>query len=302
MNNNQITKYESKAQKIRAKRGSDFESLILRKSSIDWTDEINPIQDKHTSKYWLADSVNHNHKIFLELTTSVKDTKESKIIIESETYKYHYPDYTFVVGIKRASNPRKHDGEDSFIDHLKQTPTIDQVLIGEEEILKFMDKPYYNKQSTINNKNTGDNMLENTSKLVMDTLLYGASKGDSNGVNNLIKMLEPNANRITKTKEKSKTPLKAKARKREEFRNSLLQGVKPTEAVMTLGELVRQNWTNPKSGAELFFSSKKATQMLDDGVQLYGMSYDRPSKWRIKKSDVGKYFAKEILMEETISV
>ena len=42
--------------------------------------------------------------------------------------------------------------------------------------------------------------------------------------------------------------------------------------------------------------------MLDDGVQLYGMSYERPSKWRIKKSDVGKYFAKEILMEETISV
>ena len=121
MNNKRITKYESKAQKVRAKRGSDFESKILRKSSIHWSDNLTPIQDKHTSKHWVADSVNHNHKVFLELTTCVKDTKESKIIIESETYKYHYPDYKFVVGIKRASNPRKSDGEDSFIDHLKQT-------------------------------------------------------------------------------------------------------------------------------------------------------------------------------------
>ena len=289
MNNKKITKYESKAQKVRAKRGNDFESMILRKSSNDWVEVDTHISDINTSKNWLADSVNYNHKIFLELTTCVKDTKESKIIIESKTYKHHHPDYKFVVGIKRASNPRKSDGEDSFIDHLKQTPTIDQVLIGEEEILKFMDKPYYNKQSTINNKNTGDNMLENTSKLVMDTLLYGASRGDSNGLNNLIKMLEPNANRITPTKRKSRfKKLTAKARKREEIRDSLLQ-VDPPEAVMTLGELVKMNWDNPKSGTELFFSSKKATEMIDDGVQLFGLKDERCSNWKIKTSDATHY-------------
>ena len=52
MNNKKITKYESKAQKVRAKRGNDFESMILKKSSNDWVEVDTHISDINTSKNW----------------------------------------------------------------------------------------------------------------------------------------------------------------------------------------------------------------------------------------------------------
>ena len=169
----------SKLQSERHKHGGEWEDKILSMSSSKWESCDLNLDDLETTKTWNVDLVNHEDKIFLELTTSVKDGKEAKVIIESKVYRHHYPDYKFVVGVKKVSGKRS-DGLNSHIDHLNQTSTIDQVLIGEEEVLKFMRKPFYNKRVTINNKTQGVVMNNNT--IVMDTILYGASMGNRNGV------------------------------------------------------------------------------------------------------------------------
>jgi len=154
--------YESKLQLARNKNGNKWEDKILLMSSSKWENCDLTLDDLETTKTWNCDLVNHEDKIFLELTTSVKDAKEAKSIIESKVHKHHYPDYKFVMGIKKISKKGKRlDGLNSHIDHLNQTSTIDQVLIGEEEVLKFMRKPFYNKQVTINNKKQGVTMKSN---------------------------------------------------------------------------------------------------------------------------------------------
>ena len=277
-----VSIHESEAQKIRHKRGCNFEKMIMFKSSNEWNEikNENSISDLTTTKMWKCDVVNHKHKIYMELTTCVKDTKESKIIIESKTYKYHFPDYKFVVGIEKIKNPRKTDNLDSFIDHLKQTPTIDLVLVGEDEILKFMNKPKFKKQ----NKRRMNRMNNNT--LLMETLLHGAKNGDSNGVKSLLNIFGVKEQRkTTKTSDKKR---RSEVKKQEWFRENLLNPIHcKNEETQSLGDLSKKWWK--KSQASRFFGSLAATKAKEDRVKLFGNPNDYPSSWRMKTSDSIKY-------------
>ena len=277
-----VSIHESEAQKIRHKRGCNFEKMIMFKSSNEWNEikNENSIPDLHTSKKWVADVVNHKHKIHMELTTCVKDTKESKIIIESKTYKHHFPDYKFVVGIEKIKNPRKTDNLDSFIDHLKQTPTIDLVLVGKDEILKFMDKPKFQNQ----NKRRMNRMNNNT--LLMETLLHGAKNGDSNGVKSLLNIF--GVKKQIKTT-KSHNGKIAQNKKRRYFEENLLNPNNfENEKTHSIGDITKKLWG--KSDAPRFFGSAMATEAKNNGVKLIGNSSDKPGSWRIKTSDSLKYF------------
>ena len=100
--------------------------------------------------------------ILIELTTSCGDTKEAKTIREAELFKKANPNSKFVVGLKKIKSNkgkgRVSDGLDSHYDHLIKHPAIDNVLLGEEEIIKFFIKPFWNKQEKINKlKNNNNN-------------------------------------------------------------------------------------------------------------------------------------------------
>tara|TARA_A100001011_G_scaffold305042_1_gene319505 strand:- start:42 stop:902 length:861 start_codon:yes stop_codon:yes gene_type:complete len=273
---------ESEVQKARKTNGTKFEKMIMSKASNDWivlkSEDV--IRDLTTTKMWNCDVVNHKQKIFLELTTSVKDGKESKIINESKTYKHHYPEYKFVVGIEKIHNPRKRDNLDAHIDHLKQTPTIDSVLIGKDEILKFMDKPKFKKQ----NKRRMNRM--NNNALLMETLLHGAKNGDSNGVKSLLNIFGVKEQRkTTKTNNKKR---RSEVKKQEWFRENLMNLIHcENEETQSLGDLSKEWWG--KSQASRFFSSLAATKAKEDRVKLFGNPNGYPSSWRIKTSDSLKY-------------
>jgi hypothetical protein len=107
--------------------------------------------------------------ILIELTTSCGDTKEAKTIREATLFKENNPGSKFVVCLKRIKSNkgkgRVSDGKDSHYDHLIKHPDIDNVLVGEEEIIKFFIKPTWDKQEKINKlKNKMKNKTKQTKK------------------------------------------------------------------------------------------------------------------------------------------
>jgi hypothetical protein len=279
----------SKVQSDRKKNGEKWQHKILSISSSKWENCKLRLDDLETTKTWNCDLVNHKDKIFLELTTSAKDGKESKVILESRVYKHHYPDYKFVVGIKKIPKDsiRKSDGLNSVVDHLNQTPTIDQVLIGEEEILKFMNKPFYNKKITINNKPTGVVMTSST--LLMDTILHGASMGNTDGVTKLVEMMSTSKPKPPKSKPKGKTN-QASARKREYFMDTLQRPDLVSEPTMSTANVLVKMGKDPKD-FERFMQSKEATAMMNGGVKMIHQSPtgNLSERYHLKVSDVDKY-------------
>ena len=283
---NDLKKIERELQSKIKKNGEKWEHKMLSMSSSKWEDCKLHLDDLETTKIWNCDLVNHKDKIFLELTTSAQDGKESKVIVESKVYKYHYPDYKFVVGVKELpkGNIRKSDGLNSIIDHFKQTSTIDQVLVGEEEVLKFMSKPFFNKQITINNKTKG--VIPMTSNiLIMDTLLHGASKNDVNGVTKLAEIMS--AGKV-KSSTQSTGGSDAAKKKRQYFESSALKPSENTEPTSSIREILTE-WGQIESSGDVsrFFSSKEATKMMNKKVKMIDMGEGYiPDRYHFKKSDV----------------
>ena len=281
----------SDLQSERNTNGNKWEHKMLSMSSSEWEDCKLRLDDLETSKTWNCDLVNHKDKIFLELTTSIKAEKVSNVRTESQVYKYHYSDYKFVVGIKEISKKgqRKSDGLNSHIDHLNQTSNIDQVLVGEEEILKFMRKPFFNKQVTINNKIKGVIMTTSNNTLIMDTLLHGASKGDVNGVTKLVEMMTSSKLNSSVSKPKAKSN-QASARKREYFMNTLQRPDLVSEPTMSTANVLVKMGQKPND-FERFMQSKEATAMMSGGVKMIHKSPtgNLSEQYHLKVSDVDKY-------------
>ena len=280
----------SKLQSERHKHGGEWEDKILSMSSSKWESCYLNLDDLETTKTWNVDLVNHEDKIFLELTTSCKDGKEAKVIIESKVHKHHYPDYKFVMGVQKVSGKRL-DGLNSHIDHLNQTQTIDQVLIGEEEILKFMNKPFYNKKITINNKPTG--VVMTSSALLMDTILHGASMGNTDGVTKLIEMMSGNNKSKTRPspKKKAKNCGKgAQERKKKYFLNTAVGGVKSnfTQSIAKINEDTLNVNGKQKRSLDRFFGSKLATSLKKMGVKMIdtGSEKKNPDRYHFNVSDI----------------
>ena len=275
----------SDIQAARNKDGNKWEYKLISLTS-GWEKVTEPVNDLVISKTWKADLVNHQKKIYLEATTHAKYEKVSNIRIEAETYKYHYPNYKFVVGIKSfGDDERKSDGLCAVFDHLVQIKNIDQVLVGEEEVLKFMNKPFY--EQNMNNKTKGVIMNNNT--IVMDTILYGAELGKSNAVLKLVDIFS--GKQPTTSSSKSKGIKEAMVRKREYFMTNLDEGVltEPTQSICKVltkmgktGDAVRD--------LNRFFSSKEATMMMGGGVKMIDKKVgNQPDRYHFRLSDVEQY-------------
>lgn len=277
----------SKLQSERHKHGGEWEDKILSMSSSKWESCDLNLDDLETTKTWNVDLVNHEDKIFLELTTSCKDGKEAKVIIESKVYKHHYPDYKFVVGIKKVSGKRS-DGLNSHIDHLNQTSTIDQVLIG-EEVLKFMRKPFYNKRVTINNKTQGVVMNNNT--IVMDTILYGAKIGDQDGVTKLIELMSEKTTKKSSKPKSKNSSRNAAINKRKYFMKTVQDSDLVSEPTMSLSNVLVDKMGQKPNDFERFMQSKEATSMMKGEVRMIDKNPGSKlsERYHLRVSDVEKY-------------
>jgi len=277
----------SKIQSDRIKHGGEWEDKILSMSSSKWENCDLTLVDLETTKKWICDLVNHEDKIFLELTTSCKDGKEAKVIIESKVHKHHYPDYKFVMGVQKVSCKRL-DGLNSHIDHLNQTSTIDQVLIGEEEILKFMNKPFYNKKITINNKPTGVVMTSST--LLMDTILHGASIGNKDAVTKLVEMMSTSKPKPPKSKPKGKLN-QSSAKKRTYFMNNLDTSDLVSEPTQSIADVLENKMGQSRGDFERFMQSKEATSMMKNNVTMIEKNPNEKlsERYHLRVSDVEKY-------------
>lgn len=183
-----MNKIISLAQEDRNKNG-DWENEIIKLGQpygvIDARKD--EVIDPLTGKYFKLDA--RLNDILIELTTSCGDTKEAKIIREAELFKKIYPDSKFVVCLKRIKSNkgkgRVRDGLDSHYDHLIKHPYIDNVLLGEEEIIRFFINPFWdkeekikklinaNKQININNNNIGDNNMDFKQSVIEQAIKNG---------------------------------------------------------------------------------------------------------------------------------
>ena len=241
--------------------------------------------------------------ILIELTTSCGDTKEAKTIREAELFKKANPNSKFVVGLKKIKSNkgkgRVSDGLDSHYDHLIKHPAIDNVLLGEEEIIKFFIKPFWNKQEKINklkNNNNNKKILSNKgeSNMKFDQLVireaikisdmdpiefllaYGSNSttyvGDMNSMSKLEKRKAKQIDRRVSLCENALTLLDLKG--------------EATQSVRQLAETYGKQADLGK-----FISSAMATRMIEDNVKMVqntDAKYDR-DRWHITQSVIDKY-------------
>ena len=175
-------------------------------------------------------------------------------------------------------------------DQLLQVKEVDQVLVGEDEIIKFMNKPFYNKKLTTNNKTQGDVMNNNT--LIMDTILHGATIGNTDGVTKLVEMMSAPKSKPSKSKPKKKSynGKEATKRKKEYFLDTVVKGAasNQTQSIAEInGDTLNVNGKHKRS-LDRFFGSKLATSLKQSGVKMIdtGDGKKNPDRYHFRISDV----------------
>ena len=139
----------SKKQSEKNCAGREWEDRLLSLTSnpgwkrVDTPKEYAP--DIEVIKTWKNDLVHHGEKIFMEAATSPKYEKVSNIRFEAKAYKKKFPDYMFVVAVKAFPTQRKSDGMSPMYDHLLQAKEVDHIVVGEDEVIKFMNNPLFDK-------------------------------------------------------------------------------------------------------------------------------------------------------------
>ena len=287
----------ARSQALRSNGGIEWEeSMIDSGKSYGVVDARKEYVTSSTGgKVYLDGLINNN--IMLELTTSASHAKLAIIQKQSRLWKEEYPNKKFVVGVKVIKNPRKIDGKDAVYDQLLKTEAIDNVLVGEEEILKFFIKPFWNKEEKINKlKNKNKKILSNKgeSNMKFDQLVIreAMKTSDMDPVSFLIAYGSSNTTYVGDMNNMSKAE-KRKARQIDR-RVSLCEDAltildlkgEPTQSVRQLAE------THGKQ-ADLgkFISSAMATRMIEDKVKMVqdtDAKYDR-DRWHITQSVIDKY-------------
>ena len=155
----------SYAQSVRNKNGKDWEKPLFQYGKPYGLIECKDIKVYclETGKSWSVDGL-LNDMIFVEMTTNVSDGKEAKIILESRAFKRKYPNHKFVVFIKVNKYTRKSDGLNAHYDHLIRCKTIDNVLVGWDEVTKFIQEPVWDKELKIS-KLTNNTKPNNKSQI-----------------------------------------------------------------------------------------------------------------------------------------
>lgn len=287
----------ARSQALRSNGGIEWEeSMINSGKSYGVVDARKEYVTSSTGgKVYLDGLINNN--IMLELTTSASHAKLAIIQKQSRLWKEEYPNKKFVVGVKVIKNPRKIDGKDAVYDQLLKTESIDNVLVGEEEILKFFIKPFWNKQEKINKlKNKNKKILSNKgeSNMKFDQLVIreAMKTSDMDPVSFLIAYGSSNATYVGDMNNMSKAE-KRKARQIDR-RVSLCEDAltildlkgEPTQSVRQLAEA-----HGKQADLGKFINSAMATRMIEDKVKMVqdtDAKYDR-DRWHITQSVIDKY-------------
>lgn len=284
----------SQIQKERHSNGTKWEKRLLSLTSdnrwkkVDTPEEYAP--DIELIKTWKNDLVHHVYKIFIEAATSPKYEKVSNIRLEAKAYKKKFPKYKFVVAVKAFPSPRMSDGMAATYDQLLQVKEVDQVLVGEDEIIKFMNKPFYNKKLITNNKTQGDVMNNNT--LIMDTILHGATIGNTDGVTKLVEMMSASKSKPSKSKPKKKSynGKEATKRKKKHFLNTVVKGMasNQTQSIADINGDVLNVKPRSKRCMNRFFGSKLATSLEQMGAKMIdtGSEKKNADRYHFRISDI----------------
>ena len=166
----------SKVQSGRHYNGHKFEDLVFEivgtKGWIKNTHKVS--KGDGSSFYYQTDYYHPEYNWFLEVCTSCKDGKLPKTIDQGRRYRKEFPGSKQLVCLEKVSQKRKSDGYDSHYDRLNESRHIDMVMVGLDELKKFVDSrkikkklsPFYlqkmkNENKQIQNKNTGVTMNSN---------------------------------------------------------------------------------------------------------------------------------------------
>ena len=298
-----MKKITSLAQQIRHKNGEWENEIIELGAPYGVTDaRKEQVIDPLTGKIFELDA--RLRDILIELTTSCGDAKETKIIREAELFKKANLNSKFVVGLKRIKsnegNGRVSDGLDSHYDHLIKHPVIDNVLLGEEEIIEFFIKPFWNKQEKINKLNNNNNKILNNkgeSNMKFDQLVIREAMkvSDMDPVSFLLAYGSTNTTYVgdtTKMSKAEKRAVRTNTRREALCSNPLtlpdLQG-EPTQSIRELAKTYGKKPASADLGK--FVNSAMASRMIEDGEKLV---YDPSVKcardaWHITQSVIDKY-------------
>jgi len=242
-----------------------------------------------------------NDNIMLELTTSADHSKLATIQKQSRLWKERYPNRKFVVGLKVIKSPRKIDGKDSVYDQLLKTKAIDNILVGEEEILKFFIKPYWDKQEKINklktnNKKILSNKGESNMKFDQLVIREAMKVSDMDPVSFLLaygSSAPAQAGDTTKMSKAQKHAVRSAERRGLLCTNPLTLPDLQGEVTQSIREFAVTLGKKP-AYADLgkFVNSAMATRMIDAGEKLV---YDPTKKcardaWHITQSAIDKYW------------
>ena len=255
----------SYAQSTRSKNGGDWEDRLFQ-----YGNPYGLIECKHikvfcleTGKQWEMDGL-LNDKIFVEMCTSVKDGKEAKIIGESKAFKRQYPNHKFVVFIKHIDKPRKSDGLNSYYDHLIKCSTIDNVLLGWDEVTRFIKNPFWNKKLKISKlKSKPINRLKKENQMnIQDKMIQALMNQGPQFVGQVLNSM--NHTTITKTRKpttKKKDKNKITKVKSKYFNKNVRMVQENHHDFVSLEELGIQNKSK-------FYQKSLATKIMKGGGQL----------------------------------
>lgn len=275
----------SYAQSTRSKNGEDWEGDVFQ-----YGKPYGLIDAKHitvycleTGKLWELDGL-LNDKILVEMCTSVKDAKEAKIIGESRAFKRKYPNHKFVVFINFISIPRKSDGLDSHYDHLIRCSTIDNVLLGWEEVTKFIKNPFWDKKqkiSQVSNNTKLNNRLQigkENQMTIQDKMIQALMNKSPQYVGQVLNSMNHTSNDI-EPNETNKDSMKFK--KKTYFENNITEVEHNHDDFVSLKGLGFTSLSKFKQSRLSSEIMKSGEPMLKkNGVSLGYNMYGFPKSWK----------------------
>ena len=188
---------------------------------------------------------------------------------------------------------RVSDGKDSHYDHLIKHPDIDNVLLGEEEIIEFFIKPFWNKQEKINKlKNKMKNKTKQTKKGdgimsndINAVIIREAIKVHGNPVNFIQEMYNMDITNMPSIKSSTESK---KNLKKDYFNLDSGDNVEVVESgyedFMSLEELGHKNVSR-------FMGSAIASKVMEAEDKLLSLpnGLAHPKKYGISKTKFGRF-------------
>ena len=182
--------------------------------------------------------------------------------------------------------------EDIDKDEIKYPNRREETLVADKNMIRGLDKTFSKlKNNKITNK-TGVNM-NNQSPLLMDTILYGATLGNKEGVEAIVSMYSNNnVSKYTKNNKSPKPNKDAMINKKSYFTSEFIDADnEPTESIKSVMMNRFDKDEDVAKDISRFYSSKIATDLMNNYVRLVntGVGKSAAERYHLKVSDVNSY-------------